>query len=228
MLKSTSIQPCRGRQAAERSHGMFCSNCGAEASGNFCAACGFPLKGRPPAPASIPRDWSDEVSYETLIRIPEVRDLIVQAASASQRHMSAEDFLNAADKLISVVVPMVSLKTIADLTVPVFDRIGINTGKVRSETVQIPPAKAIVATLCAFAAAGQEIRRVQQFDDGCLLEAAIPSDIWSWEGSLFVTIRRSGTGSRIDAATRIKGQLFDWGKSKRCLDRLFSAFKETR
>jgi hypothetical protein len=175
-------------------------------------------------PEALPRDWSSELRYETLIRIPEVRDLIAQAASAKQKHMSAEDFLEAADKLMSLAVPGLALKTVAEVVVPIFEHLGIKTGKTRSEMMQSPPGKAIVAVLCAFARQGQEIRQVQQFANGCLFEAAIPSDMWSWGGSLFVSIRASDSGTRVDAATNIKGQLFDWGKSKRCLEGLFSAF----
>ncbi len=52
---------------------MYCSNCGAEASGNFCSKCGAPLKEVPHASADITQDWSREVRYEKLIRIPVVR-----------------------------------------------------------------------------------------------------------------------------------------------------------
>jgi hypothetical protein len=141
--------------------------------------------------------------------------------------MSAEDFLEAAGKLMSLPVPAVALKAVAEVVVPIFEHLGIKTGKTRSETIQNPPGKAIVAVLCAFASQGQEIRQVQQFENGCLLEAMIPSDMWSWGGSLFVSIRASNSGTRVDAATSVKGQLFDWRKSKRCLERLFSAFNGT-
>jgi hypothetical protein len=159
---------------------MFCSNCGAEGTGNFCAKCGSPLRGQAIMPEALPRDWSSELRYETLVRIPEVRDLIAQAASAKQKHMSAEDFLEAADKLMSLAVPGLALKTVAEVVVPIFEHLGIKTGKTRSEMMQSPPGKAIVAVLCAFARQGQEIRQVQQFANGCLFEAAIPSDMWSW------------------------------------------------
>jgi hypothetical protein len=209
---------------AEGSCGMFCSNCGAEASGNFCAKCGSSLKGQPPTPDTLSPDWSGEVRYDTLIRIPEVRDLIARAAAAKQRHMSGEEFLAAADKLISLPLPLETLKTLGNVAGELSKVIGIKTEKVRSEALQVPPGKAIVATLCAFAGSGQEIRRVQQFADGCLLEATIPSDMWSFEGTLYVTIRGKGHGSHVDATTKIN-QLYDWGKSKRLLEGLFLALK---
>ncbi|MGH6837677.1 MAG: hypothetical protein ACREDT_02520 [Methylocella sp.] len=204
---------------------MFCSNCGAQATGNFCAKCGYSLKGQTAMPDGRFRDWSSEVRYDTLILFPEVRDLIARAASAYQKRMSGEDFLGAADKVVSLVVSTVSLKAVAELAVPILGYLGIKTGKARSKTIQCPPGKAIVAVLCAFARQGQEIRQVQQFEDGCMLEAKIPSDFWSWEGSLFVTIHVSNDATRVDAATNIKVQLYDWGKSNRYLERLFSAIE---
>jgi hypothetical protein len=202
---------------------MYCSNCGAEASGNFCAKCGAPLKGEAPPPP--PQDWSDEVRYEVLMRIPEVRDRIARAAATRPKRVSAEQFLDIADKLIALGVKTIPLKSIADVAVPIFVQIGIKTAKTRSETIAVAPGKAIVAALCAFAGEGQDLKQVQQLENGCLFEAAIPSDLFSWEGSLFVTLRRASPGTRVDAATSIGGQLYDWGKSARCLERLFAALK---
>ena len=45
--------------------------------------------------------------------------------------------------------------------------------------------------------------------------------MWSFEGQLVVTIERAGTATKIEAATNIPGQWFDWGKSTRCLEQLF-------
>jgi hypothetical protein len=201
---------------------MFCSSCGAEASGNFCAKCGSSLKAQTLAPATLPAEWSGEVRYDALIRIPEVRDLIARAAATRQRRMSAEQFLAAAEKLLPGSAP---LKTIGNASWKLAEFIGIKTGKARSQPLQLPPGKAIVATLCALAGSGQEIRRVQQFADGCLLEAVIPSDMWSFEGTLSVRIRGNGQQSHIDATTKIN-QVYDWGKSKRVLERLFLALKD--
>ena len=60
-----------------------------------------------------------------------------------------------------------------------------------------------------------------QAADGCLLEAALPSDLFSLEGDLLVSVRRVRELAEVDATTRIGGQMFDWGKSNRCLDQLF-------
>ena len=200
---------------------MFCSNCGAEASGNFCAKCGSPLSAETFTPAAPPQDWSREVRYDTLIRIPEVRDLIARAAATRKKRMSGEEFLAAAEKLLAVPAPLAVIGTVGGKLAEI---VGVKTGKERSETFQILPGKAIVATLCALANSGQEIRRVQQLADGCLIEATIPSDMWSFEGTFYVRIRGNSHQSHIDATTKIN-QLYDWGKSKRFLNRLFLALE---
>ncbi len=62
---------------------------------------------------------------------------------------------------------------------------------------------------------------IEQADDACLIEAEIPSDIWSWEGTILVMVKENHKGTYVEAATKIKGQMFDFGKSERLLDKLF-------
>jgi hypothetical protein len=54
-----------------------------------------------------------------------------------------------------------------------------------------------------------------------MLICEIPSDMFSLTGQLLVTIQKEPGGASVHADTRIEGQLFDWGKSTRCLDQLF-------
>ena len=105
--------------------------------------------------------------------------------------------------------------------VPIYSRLGIRTGKSRSAVVAAPVGKGLVAAVCSLARYGRSLKRVHQGEDGCVLEAVLPSDIWSWEGEVVVSVRRDRAGTQVEAATKIQGQLFDWGKSRRCLDQLF-------
>jgi len=63
---------------------------------------------------------------------------------------------------------------------------------------------------------------VAQEPDGCTFNASLPSDVFSLEGDLAVSVRRSGAHTEVGGVTRINGQFFDWGKSNRCLDQLFA------
>lgn len=56
---------------------------------------------------------------------------------------------------------------------------------------------------------------------GCLIEASLPSDLLSLEGTLLVSLHRHGRHTAVSGRTQIGGQFFDWGKSNRCLEQLF-------
>jgi hypothetical protein len=201
---------------------MFCSNCGMEASGNYCSKCGTRLMDVQTSTTVVTQDWSREVRYEKLICITEVRDMIKRQAALSKKGLSGEEFLAFFDK----VVPMgFSMEKLGAVVQPISAQLGVKTGKERSETLANPPGTVIVAVLCSLARHGQELHQVRQFEDGCLLEAKLPSDLWSFEGTIYVSIREIGKETRVDGATQIKGQLYDWGKSNRCLEGLFADIK---
>jgi hypothetical protein len=199
---------------------MFCSNCGKAASGNFCAACGSKLA----TPAAeevltvIPADWSHEVRYEFLTQLPEVRDRITRASAGARKGITGEQYLKLFDKAFSPAVPLAS---VIEIVTPLYASWGIQTGKTRSGLVPAPVGRVIVDVLCSLAHANRTVKRVSQAEDGCVLEAMLPSDLFSLEGELVISIRRVPDGTRIEAATKIPGQLYDWGKSNRCLSKLF-------
>jgi hypothetical protein len=199
---------------------MFCSQCGAEADGRFCWSCGAPLvrpdAAEPAAPtADTAVDWESEIRYDVITRQPGVRELLARQASLAKKRMSGEEFLEAVDGIAKLGVP---LATLVEIVQPIYTRLGIGTGKVQTQTFELPPGRVLVGVLCSLARRGQALRSVEQATDGCVLEAALPSDMWSLEGDLVVTIRRAdGGGTRVDAATKVYGQLFDWGKSKGAL-----------
>lgn len=203
---------------------MFCAHCGQQAGGNFCSHCGARLaKLEAESPHDIldvlpVQDWSQETDYQTLIRIPEVKDLLAQHASQARQSMTGEQFLAIYDKLFS---PEISLKKAAEIGAPLYAQLGIETGKSRKGQAALPTGSVIVSVLCLLARNGQTIKQVHQCSDGCILHAVIPSNLLSLEGELVVSIRRHGAGTQVEAATRIPGQLFDWGKSHRCLNGLF-------
>jgi hypothetical protein len=198
---------------------MYCSNCGAPASGNFCSRCGARLgPGQPEV--LLPQDWKDEIRYNVLLHFPEVRDLIARHAAQAKKGISGEQFLALADKAFAPLVG-VSLGTVAAIIVPIYARIGIQTGKARKVELSMPAGKAVVAAVCSLARFGRQLKQVHQGDDGCVLEAVLPSDFRSWQGELVIAIQNQGGSTLVEAVTKIPGQLYDWGKSKQCLDQLF-------
>jgi hypothetical protein len=222
---------------------MYCSNCGTKASGNFCFACGArlisaedapsPASGQPdpsdqaekPADERVLRhDWQHEIRYDVLLHVSEVRDLIARHAAQSRKTMTGEQFLSLCDKAFQPLAG-VSLSTVVSIAAPIYSRLGIRTGKAHSEVIAKPAGKALVAALCSLARHGRQLKQVHQAQDGCVVEATLPSDLWSLEGELVISVRRHGPGTFIEATTKIPGQLYDWGKSKQCLQQLFEDVK---
>lgn len=213
---------------------MYCSNCGAEGSGNFCSECGARLATASGLPVNVYRrdedmpqpelpatDWRYEARYDALLENPEVRQRITQHAALARQGMTGEQFLEIADKVLAPItlVPMSATMSIA---MPIYKKLGIKTGKTRSELLPHPVGSVLVGILCSLARFGREITNVQQGVDGCVLEAKIPSDLRSLSGELVVTVLKEGAGTRVEAATQIHGQLFDWGKSNQCLEQTFT------
>lgn len=202
---------------------MFCSECGKSVHGKFCSFCGTARTAADLAveikPMDVVPDWEGEVQYESIIRFPGVRESIERHSQQAIKQLSGEQFLALADKLVPLGV---SLESLASIAQPLYAKLGIKTGKQRCQQVQAPLARVMVRALCSLARRGQSLRRVTQAVDGCLLEATLPSDLCSLEGELLLSMRRVGSQAEVNGSTRIPGQIYDWGKSNRCLDRLFT------
>jgi len=214
---------------------MFCSHCGVEASGNFCYCCGSPLHAAATEPAARSEDyvdatvvdvdsppvihWEDDASYENVVRVEAVRQAIAAHAAKARKGISGEAFLSLFDKIIASPI---SLETVASVAQPIYASCGMRTGKERVEHIGEPIGRVIARTLCSLAKNAQDFQHAQQDDCGCMLTAQLPSSICSLKGDLTITLLRLDAGTSVAAATNIPGQLYDWGKSRRCLDQLFA------
>lgn len=207
---------------------MFCSECSTAAHGKFCSSYGAALTtvaNRSAVVIPVAVDWSETIDCQALLAIPAVRDQIARAASQAKKGMSGEDFLemagNAMGKLagLPVSIPMTGLARFAQST---YAKMGIKTGKSRIELLHRPIGHVLVALLCSLVKNGRELRGVYQIESGVILVAALPSDLFALEGDLVLTVNRAIGGTQVEAKTEIPGQIFDWGKSTRCLDSLFA------
>ncbi len=202
----------------------FCTNCGIQGAGNFCANCGTQRTSIPSdvlIPIEPDGNLDNEVRYEVLLRYAEVRNRIDKCSRNSSKKMTGEEWLGLYDKAFKPLTG-VSLQTVASIVAPIYAQIGIRTGKKRQAVLNEPTGRMIVMVLCALAESGMPISEVHQGEGGCVVEAKLPSDLLSLEGQLVISIERAGRGTRIEAATNIPGQWFDWGKSSRCLEKLFN------
>ena len=152
-----------------------------------------------------------------MIHNPEVRDLLARQKPATV-HMTGEEFGDSFGKIMKSPLPMGPAMAIMQ---DVYGRMGVHAGKTRTERYRLPVGRVIVSALCALARGGYKVQDVHQASDGCMLICQIPSDLFSLAGQLLVTIQREADGTSVQADTHIEGQLFDWGKSNRCLKQLF-------
>jgi hypothetical protein len=194
---------------------MYCGECGERGEGKFCTRCGAKLVAGGGGAVVAPSDWDHEVCYEAILAFPGVREEIDQRARASHKRVSGEQFLALAEVLIPA-----PLEKLAAIIQPLYASMGVKTGKERSARIASPVARVVVRALCSLAAAGEQLRGVTQHDDGCEIEATLPSDLWALEGKLLISVRRDGPHARVEAQTVIPGQMFDWGKSTKRLERL--------
>ncbi len=221
---------------------MYCSECGKPVTGKFCSNCGTALAtsatavsvaavapapavpfGSVPAPhLSLPAatnvDWENEWRYDELIKVPEVRRIIERHTAMARTGISAEQFNKFADKIMKNPLPSDKLAAFAQ---PIFGSFGIRTGKERNTTIEAPIGRVMLRVLCSLARHGQSLRGVQQGPDGCVFTAVLPSDPMALEGDVIVTVCRRDKRTEVTAATKITGQLYDWGKCRRCLDAFF-------
>jgi hypothetical protein len=220
---------------------MYCSECGKPATGKFCSNCGSPLAGSPavaitattappPLPVthfvagSVPAphvpfvDWELEWRYEELVKVPEVQQTIERHIKMARTPISAEQFTKFADRVLQNPVPTDKLAAFAQ---PIMGSFGIRTGKERSATIDVPIGRGMLRVLCSLARHGQSLRGVKQGPEGCVFDALLPSDPMSLEGDLTVSVQRRNSKTEVTAATNITGQIYDWGKSRRCLDVFF-------
>jgi hypothetical protein len=68
---------------------------------------------------------------------------------------------------------------------------------------------------------GRPLKEVHQGENGCVIEASLPSGWRSYEGQIVLSIERQNPGTLVDVTAKIPGQKYDWGVSKKCIDEIF-------
>jgi hypothetical protein len=208
---------------------MYCYNCGTKAEGRFCWKCGTRVDMGPGA-AGVPAEQAQalpgtsgagQLDLAAVSRSAAVRELVGRYAAQAQRRISGEEFLKSFDRPFTAAVG-IPISPIALIAQPIYARMGVQTGKESVATIPRPPGDTFVAILCSLARHGQLVRALHAGTDGCVIEAVLPSDLWAFEGTILITLRQAGPGTEVRASTVIKGQIFDWGKSKACLEALLT------
>lgn len=210
---------------------MFCEDCGKLVRGRFCGHCGRRVilendsssvtasADKTLTLADVVDGWRYESRVDELLQWPEVRAAVDGAGRQAVKRMTGEQMLALVDKLVPQPVSMEGVATVAQL---VWTRLGVKTDRRRETVVAEPIGETVVRALCSLARRGQSLSKVSPAADGCVLEAAQPSDFWSLAGTLVITVRRrAADATEVTAVATVTGQMFDWGKNARSLHTLF-------
>lgn len=201
---------------------MYCQNCGAKVSGNFCWQCGAKILSPTDienAPAPI---ISPENKYEALVKRPDVRESIAKYAALSPHTLSAQDFLAVADLAFKPLMGGISYSKLTEVIVPIYSKLGIHTGKSTSRIFNAATEEIIIKTLCSLAKNGNPLKSVEQATNGIVLHAEIPSNFYTWAGDLLIVIEEQAATTKVDINANIKGQLYDWGKSNKVINKILA------
>jgi hypothetical protein len=199
---------------------MFCANCGAAVSGgNFCAVCGASLRAGPTVQAPPdPAEWADEVRYEVIVAIPEVRDRIAENFAAATR---AADMQNLLDHIVLRRETIGSMG-LASMLVSAMGRRGIYVSAERAELRQRPVGWVLADVLFVLAGCGYSWREVEQGTDGCVLKCQIdPSLRRLAGGTLTVAVGRAGANTGVRATAYLPGLIRDGGATRWIFDQVF-------
>lgn len=196
---------------------MFCSQCGKEVSGNFCAHCGASLQMETPSRQAA-KHWQEEATIPGLLANPEVRALVRHFAAKAQKHLDADDYFSAIDKIFKP--GGVSFKALADVAVPIFGKLGIHTDHALTKVLAFSLNEAILRGMCVLAVKGWPVTKIDLAEKGIIIHATIPSDLFTWTTDLLIHIEAEQQQAKLSLRTSIKGQWFDWGKSKRTMNRI--------
>mgnify|MGYP000684047336 FL=1 len=204
---------------------LFCPKCEIKIEGNFCSECGtegasLNVKKRPPA-----TNWREENDLGKIIKNPDVQVFIKRFSNESQRSISAEEFLKKMDTLF-LPSTGVSLKKLTDVVVPIYTKLGIKTGKSKTEHFEYSIQEVLLKLLCSLVKHKYPLHEVQEVHNGILLIAGIPSSMKTFGGDIIISIEKLAAKTSVRVDAKIKGQLFDWGESKSVIKNLFADIDE--
>jgi hypothetical protein len=170
--------------------------------------------------------WRNEHRLEVLLNNPAVRFRIEQAARSSSRRMSGEQFLKGSFTTLGAVTG-VHLLGLAGYAGGLAGRemakaLGMRVERAESMRYSQPIGQVTAALLCALARNGYPIKRVAQAEDGVFMEAVLPSNWQTWKGSIACTISTMPGGTEIQIGTAIRGQLVDYGRSKKVISTILN------
>jgi len=170
--------------------------------------------------------WRYEHRVDALLNNPAVRFRIEQAAQSSSRPISGEQFAKNIFTAIGAI-PGLHLVALASYAGGLAGRemskaFGMRVERAESMRYAQPIGQVTAALLCALARNGYPIKRVVQAEDGCFLEAVLPSNWQTWRGSIACTVRAGSGATEVQIGTEVRGQRVDWGRGKKVISTLLT------
>ncbi|QCX00388.1 hypothetical protein FGM00_09785 [Aggregatimonas sangjinii] len=203
----------------------YCPECNETIAGNYCPECGTKsiTKNENDSPAAD--SWREEKDFRKLVKNPEVQAYLIRFSGKSERALSAKEFLKRIDQVFAPTTG-ISLEKLMDVMVPVYKKIGIKTGKSRTDTFDYTIQEVLLKVLCSLVKRNLSLQSVHEANNGVVLVAEIPSSMKTFGGELVVSLEEGPEKTKVTAAAQIKGQLFDWGESKSKVKAVFSDIEE--
>jgi hypothetical protein len=99
----------------------------------------------------------------------------------------------------------------------------VKNGKTLSHVSGEPYGYVLLTVLAFVASKGMQISGLADGDGACRLEVIMPANLLAVEGQLIVALSAEGTKTHVEAAAKVPGQMYDWGRNKRLLAKLSQA-----
>ena len=206
---------------------LHCPKCQEKITGKYCSECGTKGTDKNESKELIVKSWREESDLSLIIENPKVQTIIRGVLEKSKKSISADEFLKRVDLLLSPLTG-ISLKKMTDILLPLYKKLGIKTGKSKTAYYSDIIQEVLLKTLCSLAKNNYPLIEVKQAYNGIILIAEIPSDMRTFGGKVIISLQENDEEVQVSIDAKIKGQLYDWGKSKSVIKNIYKDIEELK
>ena len=192
---------------------IYCPECREKITGKYCAECGTKGVDKNEIKGLVIKSWWEEKDLKLVVENPTVQGIIKRYLAQSKKSISADVFLKRIDTIFSPLTGL-SLKEVVDVALPIYKKLGIKTGKSKTVSYTDLIQKVLLKILCSLAKNNYPLIEAKEALNGMVLIAEIPSDMKTFGGEVIISLKENEAEVEVGIDAKIKGQLFDWGKSK--------------
>lgn len=195
---------------------MYCHKCGTKASGKHCLNCGTLIITED---SYIIESWRSTTDLTKIARHPEVLKLIDKYSNLKGSKHSFDSLLSKFDLVFGSVTGL-SIGYVTEIFVPIMKRLGLKTSKSSEIESTDSMQETFVKLLCVLYKNKYQIEEFYKAKDGAILIAKIESNMQSWGGNIVITLTNAKNSVEVMIQSVMKGQLYDWGRSKKIVHRI--------